>query len=112
MTLDDLTKKKCVPCEGGEKPLTRPDFSVYLDQVKDWEVVDEKKLKRTFKFKDFVSSLSFVNQIGKIAEAEGHHPNINLWGYNKVTITLFTHAIGGLSINDFIIASKINLILK
>ncbi len=104
----DLTTKKCVPCEGGDEPMTRDEFAVYVDQVKNWDIADDIKLKRMFKFKDFKAALNFVNEVGALAEEEGHHPNINLWGWNKVSITLTTHAIGGLSINDFIMAVKID----
>lgn len=111
-TMNNLINQKCIPCEGGDKPLTREEFSLYLEQVKDWEIVADMKLRRTFKFKDFNEALNFVNQVGVLAEKEGHHPNINLWGWNKVTITLTTHAIGGLSINDFILAVKINQVIS
>ena len=106
--MEKLSDKKCAPCEGGVDPLTREEFSVYLEQVSDWTVVDDKKIERTFTFKDFAKALDFVNAVGAIAEEEGHHPDIFLFGWNKVKITLFTHAIGGLSINDFIMATKID----
>lgn len=107
--MNKLTHQKCVPCEGGTKPLTREEFDVYIDQVKDWNVTtSDKKLEREFVFKNFKEALNFVNQIGAIAEQEGHHPDINLYNYKKVKITLSTHAIGGLSVNDFILAVKID----
>jgi 4a-hydroxytetrahydrobiopterin dehydratase len=106
--MEKLSDKKCAPCEGGVEPLTREQFSVYLEQVHKWTVVDDKKLERTFTFKDFAAALEFVNAVGAIAEGEGHHPDIYLFGWNKVKITLFTHAIGGLSINDFSVATKID----
>ncbi len=109
--MTDLTKKKCVPCEGGTKPLTSEDreFKIYHEQVPDWDVNDqEKKIEKIFKFKNFSEALKFVNQVGKIAESENHHPNIYLYGWNRVKITNTTHAIGGLSVNDFILAAKIN----
>ena len=106
----DLTKQKCVACEGGTAPMKREEFSQYLPQVKDWEVIEDKKLQRTFKFKDFKQALAFVNKVGATAEEEGHHPNIFLYGWNKVRITLFTHVIDGLSLNDFIMAAKIDRI--
>lgn len=111
--MDDLTKKKCVPCEGGTKPLTslEREFNIYHEQVPDWEIIDqEKKLEKKFKFKDFKEALAFVNKVGEIAESENHHPNICLYSWNKVKITLTTHAIGGLSINDFILAYRISQI--
>lgn len=104
----DLSQKHCVPCEGGEKPLTREEFQQYVSIIPDWEVIDDLKIKKKFTFKDFKMALAFVNKVGDIAEEEGHHPNINLYGWNKVSITLTTHAIGGLSLNDFIMAAKID----
>ncbi len=106
-----LSKGHCVPCEGGVDPLTRKEFAPYLDIVKDWTVAaDEKSIERDFKFKDFKQALSFVNSAGEIAESEGHHPDLFIHGWNKVRVTLSTHAIKGLSINDFVVASKIDLI--
>jgi len=106
--MEDLAQKKCEPCEGGVAPLTPPQFENYLDQVPDWNVVDNKMIERLYKFKDFAQALEFINKVGAVAESEGHHPDIFLHGWNKVKITLWTHAIGGLSINDFIIAKKID----
>ncbi len=103
-----LSKQHCVPCEGGTKPLTHDEFAVYLPQVANWTVVQDKQLEKEFVFKDFAQAISFVNRIASIAESEGHHPDINLHRYKKVAITLSTHAIGGLSVNDFILAVKID----
>lgn len=105
----DLASKKCVPCEGGDPPLPRVEVEKLLVEVPDWQLKDDGLLKisRSFKFKDFAQALNFVNKVGEIAESEGHHPNICFtWG--KVEITLWTHAVGGLSENDFILAAKIN----
>lgn len=105
----DLKNKKCVPCEGGVKPLTPDEYGSYLrTALTGWSDVDEKQIEKEYKFKDFQQALDFVNKVGKIAESEGHHPDINLHGWNKVKLTLSTHAIGGLSENDFIMASKID----
>ena len=109
--MQNLSTKKCVPCEGGTKPLTPQEYAPYLSEVGDWEVVEEYKIEKQFKFKNFKEALVFVNKVGEIAEQEQHHPNINLFGWNKVKITLFTHAIKGLSVNDFIVAAKINKLL-
>jgi 4a-hydroxytetrahydrobiopterin dehydratase len=109
--MDDLKKKRCVPCESGSVPMSRQEFAKYLDQVKDWTVIDEDtKLMREFTFKDFKTALDFVNLAGEIAEDEGHHPNIYLHSWNKVKVTVYTHSIKGLSENDFILAAKINAI--
>ena len=103
----DLSKKKCVPCEIEGKLL--PEHKVrdlFVHLRKGWKIVNGKQLEKEFLFKDFASALKFVNSVGKIVEKEGHHPNIYLsWG--KVRITLWTHAVNGLTENDFIIASKV-----
>lgn len=106
--MENLSKQKCEPCEGGVEPLTRAQFENYLDQVQDWDVIDDKRIEKLFQFKNFKEALVFVNNVGDLAESEGHHPDINLHGWNKVLITLWTHAIGGLSLNDFIVARKID----
>ncbi len=106
---DNLTQKKCAPCEGGVDPMTREDFEPYLDQVSQWDIVEnDKKIERNFQFKDFPQALEFVNKVGDIAEDEGHHPDIFIHSWNNVKISLWTHAIGGLSINDFIVATKVD----
>lgn len=105
----DLKQKKCVPCEGGVKPLTPDEYGAFLrSELMGWTDRDEKMIEKEYKFKDFKEALTFVNRVGEIAESEGHHPDINLHGWNKVKLTLSTHAIGGLSENDFILASKID----
>ena len=106
----DLHNKKCVPCEGGTLPFDKKETDKYLTIVSGWSTDDYLKVIKNFKFKDFKEALNFVNKVGEIAENENHHPNIYLYGWNKVKITLETHAIGGLSINDFILASKIDRI--
>ncbi len=106
----DLTKQKCVPCEGGTKPMDKQGIETYRLMLKTpWEVVEDKKIRKKFEFKDFKEAMNFANKVAEIAENEGHHPDINI-SYNKVMIELTTHAIGGLSTNDFIEASKIELL--
>lgn len=107
----DLSSKHCVPCEGHEKPFTRDQAKDYLKQVDTWMLAGNGVLKinKKFKFKNFKQALNFVNLVGKVAEEEGHHPDIN-FGWGKVQLTLYTHAIGGLSENDFILAAKIDKI--
>ncbi len=109
----NLLDKKCVPCEGGVSPLGGGVLQSYLSQLKSqWEVVEDKKIKYQFKFKSFKEAVTFVDKVAVLAEEEGHHPDIHIF-YNKVTIELWTHAIGGLSENDFILAAKIeNLSVK
>lgn len=103
-----LSQKHCVPCEGGTKPLTSDEYGAFLRTLPGWEDVDQVKIQKVYKFKDFNEALAFVNKVGAISEEEQHHPNISLFGWNKVKITLTTHAIKGLSENDFIMASKID----
>ncbi|MCH7828299.1 4a-hydroxytetrahydrobiopterin dehydratase [Patescibacteria group bacterium] len=106
--MEKLTEKKCVPCEGGTPPLNEEEIQAYAGQLQgEWEAIDEKKIQKQFSFKNFKEALAFVNKVGEIAESEGHHPDIRLFGYKNVEIELSTHAIGGLSENDFIVAAKI-----
>lgn len=106
----DLTQKHCVSCEGGTPPFTKEEALGYMKQVVGWQLLEEKKMKikKEFVFKDFKEVMKFVNKVATLAESEGHHPDVNLHNYRKVDITLSTHAIGGLSENDFILATKIN----
>jgi len=105
----DLKEKKCVPCEGGIPPLNRQEVQPYLDDDPDWEYVEAGVpfIRRVYKFKSFKGSWSFFDKVAALAEEEGHHPDI-LVQWNRVTLTLTTHAIKGLSENDFIMAAKIN----
>lgn len=108
--MGNLSNQKCIPCEGDTKPLTYSQYSKYLGMINNWDVLDQVKIEKKFKFKNFKEAIRFVNEVSDIAEREQHHPDIYLHSYNKVRITLSTHAIKGLSINDFILASKIDLI--
>lgn len=108
----DLLNKKCVPCEGGVAPLTQEEAKPYLEAVPGWALSqDNKKIWREIVMKDFVGAVAFIDQLAKVAESEGHHPDIHLTGWNHLKIELWTHAIGGLSVNDFIIAAKANQLL-
>ncbi len=103
----DLTQKKCVPCEGGVPPIAGGEINKYLSQLQTgWNVEEGKKIKKEFKFTDFKESIDFVVRVAELAELEGHHPDIFIF-YDRVTILLWTHAIQGLSENDFILAAKI-----
>src|SRR3989344_4501279 len=102
----DLISKKCVPHDEMVK-LNEEQIKDYLSQINNWEFLETHKIVKEFKFEDFVKAIEFVNKIATIAEQEGHHPDIAIY-YNKVEITLWSHFISGLSINDFIIAAKIN----
>jgi len=104
----DLSMKKCIPCEGGIAQLDRQGVEAYKNHIKaEWEVTDYKKISREFSFTDFGHTMSFVNKVADLAEEEGHHPVMHVY-YGKVIIELWTHAINGLSENDFILASKID----
>ena len=111
--MEDLSKKKCVPCEGGIPAFNLEEIHKYLKKVDGWDVnSDDKKnyhIIKDFKFNNFLESQAFVNKVGEIAEQEGHHPDILFgWGYCRVKI--FTHAIKGLAESDFILAAKIDKI--
>lgn len=109
MSADDLTQKKCSACEGHEEPMTADEAQEQLQQLSGWSLVDDgTKIQKEYTRDDFQGALSFVNYVGDIAEEEGHHPDILIHSYNKVQISLSTHAIGGLSENDFIVAAKID----
>ena len=113
--MNDLLDKKCVPCEGGVAAMNLQEIHKYQKKVDGWNVEpNEKKvyfLEKNFRFKNFLESQKFVNKVGEISEQEGHHPDILFgWGYAKISIT--THAIEGLSENDFILAAKIDRIIN
>lgn len=110
MVFMNLLDQKCVPCEGGVEPMNKADALAMIEyHVKDWVLNDDgKHISKKFQFKNFKEALGFVNKVGEIAEGEQHHPDIHLVDYKFVNIDLSTHAIGGLSQNDFIVAAKIN----
>ena len=105
--MEELARKKCVPCEGGVPPLDEPTARSYLASLTGWDLVAGKRIQKEYTFKDFARALAFVNRVGAIAEAEGHHPDILIHSWNRVRLDIFTHVIGGLSENDFILAAKI-----
>ena len=111
--MNDLIKKKCVPCEGGAIPFDISEIHKYQKKVDGWSIIKNSKdiffLEKNFTFKNFKESQKFVNNVGVISEEEGHHPDIFFgWGYCNVKI--FTHAIKGLAESDFILAAKIDKI--
>ena len=108
--MTELTQKKCVACEGGAAPLNRVEAEVLLKQISDWNLSEDgKDIRKDFTFQNFVEAMVFANKIANVAESEGHHPDLAVsWG--KVGVALTTHAIDGLSENDFIVAAKIDLI--
>jgi len=107
--VNELSAKKCVPCEGGVAPLSRAEAEALSAELNpDWQLAaDAKSLKRAFKFKDFYRTMSFVNALAHIANVEDHHPDLEA-GYDYCRVTYTTHSIGGLSQNDFICAAKID----
>jgi len=111
-TNDSLQQGHCVPCEGGTTPLSIEDETNYLDATRGWQILREgpHTLWRDFECKNFTEAIELTNKIAAIAESEQHHPNIYIHDYKKVKVELSTHAIGGLSTNDFILAAKINSI--
>jgi 4a-hydroxytetrahydrobiopterin dehydratase len=108
-TAEQLTQKKCAPCEGGVRPYDETESRAQLEKLPDWRLTaDGKRIRREWTVKHFMAGIDFFNAVAKVAEDEGHHPDLHLEGYRKVTIELWTHAIGGLSENDFILAAKID----
>lgn len=104
----DLLKKKCQACEGGVSPLSADEAKKLSAEVPKWTVsIEPPRVSREFKFKDFVKAMKFVNKVADLAESEGHHPDFHIH-WNRVTLELWTHAIGGLSENDFIVAAKVD----
>ncbi|MBA3789125.1 4a-hydroxytetrahydrobiopterin dehydratase [Patescibacteria group bacterium] len=110
--MDTLLEKKCIPCEGGTAALTKTQAEEYLSQVNGWNIdTTATCLSKKYSFPDFKSALQFANQIGEVAESEGHHPDLTVsWG--KVEVDLTTHAIHGLSENDFILAAKVDALTR
>lgn len=102
----DLTSKKCIPCEAGTSPLKENEVNEFLKQIPAW-VLKDGHLYKKFRFRNFAEAIKFVNAVAEIAEQEQHHPDF--WvHYNRIEVELFTHAIKGLSENDFIVAAKID----
>ena len=113
--MSDLLNKKCAPCEGGVLPFDISEIHKYQKKVDGWDIINDKIkiffLYKKFSFINFLESQKFINEVGRISEQEGHHPDIIFgWGYAEIKIT--THAIEGLSENDFILAAKIDQIIN
>jgi 4a-hydroxytetrahydrobiopterin dehydratase len=105
--MESLSSRKCVPCHGGVPRLGGDEIAPLLGQLDGWRAVDEHHLEKAYRFTNFADALAFVNRVGAIAEAEGHHPDIHFgWGYARLEI--HTHAVGGLTESDFILAAKID----
>ena len=112
MNENELANRECIPCKGGVPPLKGEELSALQAKLGDgWEVIDEHHLEKTYQFNDFRTALHFTNQVGELAEAVNHHPDIYLaWG--KVKITLWTHKIDGLTESDFVFAAKTDKVLR
>jgi 4a-hydroxytetrahydrobiopterin dehydratase len=109
-----LTDKRCVPCEGGTPPLDEVATNKLLGQVQGWKLAPEggqARITKRFEFVDFLAAMAFVDKMAALAEEEGHHPDFAVH-YNRVDVTLWTHAVRGLSENDFILAAKIDAIVR
>lgn len=106
-----LSSRRCLPCEGGVEPLDGPAVQGLLERLgESWRVVDGHHIECEYRFPDFSSALRFVDRVGEIAEQEGHHPEI-LLGWGRARIVLWTHAVDGLTDNDFILAAKIEKLI-
>ncbi len=105
--LSNLADRTCTPCRSGMPPLTAEEFAPLLRQLHGWRVEDGRKIAKSYRFKDFAEAVGFVNALTPVAEAEGHHPDLHVrWG--EVRVHLWTHAVGGLTENDFVMAAKID----
>ena len=111
MKKSNKEKKECLPCEGISSKLSPSEVNKNFKELKRWKLTRNYRLTKKYTFKDFKSALAFVNKVGEIADRENHHPDIEL-GWGKVQLMIYTHALAGLSMNDFILASKIDKISK
>lgn len=109
LSCDQLTNKKCLPCEGGVPKFTPEEAREQIKQLSGWEIThDSRRIRKSWVVTNFVSAMQFFERVAEVSEDEGHHPDLHLEEYRNVTIELWTHAIGGLSENDFICAAKID----
>lgn len=108
-SVEQLLAKNCVPCEGGVPKLTNSEVAAQLASLPGWSITHQgERIRKEWVVKHFMAAMRFFNQVAEVAEAEGHHPDLHLVGYRNVAIEIWTHAIGGLSENDFILAAKID----
>jgi 4a-hydroxytetrahydrobiopterin dehydratase len=106
---EELVRKKCVPCEGGIAALDRTEAQAQLKKLSGWRIShDGQRIRKDWVVKNFMAGIDFFQRVARLAEDEGHHPDLHLEGYRNVSIEIWTHAIGGLSENDFILAVKID----
>jgi 4a-hydroxytetrahydrobiopterin dehydratase len=110
-SVTELQKKRCTSCEGGVPSLPAAEVKSLLSALPHWKLTEDgKRIRREWRVKDFVTALDFFKKVGDLAEDEGHHPDLHLVGYRNVAIEIWTHAVNGLTENDFILAAKIDLI--
>jgi 4a-hydroxytetrahydrobiopterin dehydratase len=108
-TTEELIHKKCVACEGGVPKYSRAEADAQIQRLRGWRITgDGQRIRKEWTVKNFMAGIKFFNDVARLAEDEGHHPDLHLEGYRKLAIELWTHAIGGLSENDFILAAKID----
>lgn len=108
-SVDELIHKKCLPCEGGVDPISKEAAEAQLTNLPGWHLThDGQRIRKDWRVKNFMAGMEFFNRCAVIAEEDGHHPDLHLEGYRNVSVELWTHAIGGLSENDFILAAKID----
>lgn len=106
---EQLVGKRCQACEGGVDPCTLDEANAQLEQLDGWYLTnDGQRIRKDWTVKNFVAGIDFFNRVTQVAEEDGHHPDLHIWGYRNIWIELWTHAIGGLSENDFILAAKID----
>jgi 4a-hydroxytetrahydrobiopterin dehydratase len=111
LTQDELASRKCVPCEGGAPPLSRDEAETMIQNVEGWVLThDGQRIRRSWTAKNFMAAIDFFNKVAALAEEEGHHPDLHLEGYRQTAVEIWTHAVGGLTENDFILAAKVNQI--
>ena len=108
-SVDELRAKKCVPCEGGVPKLTPGQAEDQIKALNGWSIThNHERIRKEWVVTNFMAAMKFFNLVAEVAEDDGHHPDLHLVGYRNVAIELWTHAIGGLSENDFIVAAKID----
>ena len=109
LTAQELTARKCKPCEGGVDPYPLETAREQLKKLKGWKLTDDgKRIRKEWTVRNFMAGIDFFNRCADLAETDGHHPDLHLAGYRNVAVELWTHALGGLSENDFILAAKID----
>jgi 4a-hydroxytetrahydrobiopterin dehydratase len=108
---EQLVAKKCLPCEGGVDPYPLAEAELQLKKLSGWYLTHEgQRIRKDWKVKNFMAGIDFFDRCAEVAEKDGHHPDLHIEGYRNVSVELWTHAIGGLSENDFILAAKIDLL--